>query len=219
MQNMQNISWASRVYSNIKKQQLDISEIKLHTSALSFPAKVMCSCCKKIKENFGNKIFSFGTVSKKDVSDLIKKLSGNKAAVSNDIPVSVLKESVSAYYEKLTDIFKNCVRSVTFPEILKKAEVKPVFEKGDTTSKTDYHPVSSLSNFSKIFEKLIYWQLSNYMENKFSIYLTGFRKNHVTQHALLKMIETWKTKLNMGHEVGEINMALFKAFDSLNVMN
>ena len=33
------------------------------------------------------------------------------------------------------------------------------------------------------------------------------------------MIETWKTKLNMGHEVGEIYMALFKAFDSLNVMN
>ena len=57
------------------------------------------------------------------------------------------------------------------------------------------------------------------MENKFSIYLTGFRKNHVTQHALLKMIETWKTKLNMDHEVGEIYMALFKAFDSLNVMN
>ena len=44
------------------------------------------------------------------------------------------------------------------------------------------------------------------MQNKFSIYLTGFRKNHGTQHALLKMIETWKTKLNMGHKVGVIYM-------------
>ena len=54
------------------------------------------------------------------------------------------------------------------------------------------------------------------MQNKFSIYLTGFRKNHGTQHALLKMIETWKTKLNMGHKVGVIYMDLSKAFDSLN---
>ena len=79
------------------------------------------------------------------------KLPGNKAIVSNDIPVSVLKESVSAYYEKLTDIFKNCIRSGTFPEILQKAEGTPVFKKGDPTSKTDYRPVSTSSNFSKNF--------------------------------------------------------------------
>ena len=54
------------------------------------------------------------------------------------------------------------------------------------------------------------------MQNKFSVYLTGFRKNHGTQHALLKMIETWKTKLNMGHEVGVTYTDLSKAFDSLN---
>ena len=54
------------------------------------------------------------------------------------------------------------------------------------------------------------------MQNKFSIYFIGFWKNHGTQHTLLKMIETWKTKLNMGHEVGVIFMNLSKAFDSLN---
>ena len=54
------------------------------------------------------------------------------------------------------------------------------------------------------------------MQNKFSIYLKGFRKNHATQPTLLKMIETWKTKLNMGHKVGVIYMDLSKAFDSLN---
>ena len=59
--------------------------------------------CKKIKESFGNETFYFETISKRDVSNLIKQLAGNKATVSNDIPVSVLKESVSAYYEILTD--------------------------------------------------------------------------------------------------------------------
>ena len=60
------------------------------------------------------------------------------------------------------------------------------------------------------------------MQNKFSVCVTGFRKttgfrkNHSTQHALLKMIETLKTKLNIGHKVGVIYMDLSKAFDSLN---
>ena len=54
------------------------------------------------------------------------------------------------------------------------------------------------------------------MQNKCSIYITGFWKNQGTQHLLLRMIETWKTKLNMGHKVGVIYMDLSKAFASLN---
>ena len=69
---------------------------------------------------------------------MIKERPGNKAIVSNDIPVSVPKESVSAYYQKLTDIFNSCIRSGTFPEILRNTEVTPVFKKDDPTSKTDY---------------------------------------------------------------------------------
>ena len=40
------------------------------------------------------------------------------------------------------------------------------------------------------------------MSDKFSKYLTGFRKNHNTQHALLNMIENWKSNLNKGNEIG-----------------
>ena len=54
------------------------------------------------------------------------------------------------------------------------------------------------------------------MQTIFSIYLTGFRKNHGTQYALFKMTETWKTNLNMGHKVSVIQMDLSKAIDSVN---
>ena len=54
---------------------------------------------KTVKEKFGKNIFSFEPVSKKDVLNLIEKLPGNKATCSNDIPVSVLKESISLYFE------------------------------------------------------------------------------------------------------------------------
>ena len=54
------------------------------------------------------------------------------------------------------------------------------------------------------------------MENKFSKYLTGFRKNHNIPNFLLRMIESWKAKLNNGSKVGVIITDLSKAFDSLN---
>ena len=52
------------------------------------------------------------------------------------------------------------------------------------------------------------------MENKFSIYLTGFRNNQSTQNSLLRMIEPWKAKLNNGSKVGVIIMDLSKALEA-----
>ena len=75
--------------------------------------------------------------------------------------IKLLFQMRSVYYQKLTYIFNNYIKSGTFPEILKKAEVTAVFKKGDPTSKTDYRPVSTLSNFSKYFEKLVYLELNN----------------------------------------------------------
>ena len=54
------------------------------------------------------------------------------------------------------------------------------------------------------------------MENKFFKYVTGFRKNHNTQNSTLKMIKSWKAKLNNGSKIEVIIMDLSKAFDSLS---
>ena len=49
-----------------------------------------------------------------------------------------------------------------------------------------------------------------------SSFITGFRKNHNTQHSLLKMLELWKEALDKGKSVGAIFMNLSKVFDTLN---
>ena len=82
--------------------------------------------------------------------------------------------------------------------------------------KENYRPVSILSHISKIFERLAFNQIEKYFESKFSKLLTGFRKNHGTQNALIKMIELWKKALDEGNKVGAIFMDLSKAFDTLN---
>ena len=63
---------------------------------------------------------------------------------------------------------------------MKVTEVSPVFKKLENISKDNYRPISTLRNFAELLESIIYLQLNDYMENKFSKYLTGFRKNHNT---------------------------------------
>ena len=104
----------------------------------------------------------------------------------------IIKDAAHVYSHRLTIIFNNCIKNSKFPDILKYADITPVFKKGDTTDKSNYRPISTLSNFSKIFEKLIYSQVNSYMEAKLSKYLAGFRRNHNAQHALLRMIESWR---------------------------
>ena len=99
---------------------------------------------------------------------------------------------------------------------MKIAQISPVFKKLDNTSKDNYRSISTLSNFTKLFQSILFTQLNRYMQKFFSKYLTNFRKNHNTQNFLLSMIESWKVSLNNGSKVGIIIMELSKAFDSLN---
>ena len=50
--------------------------------------------------------------------------------------------------------------------------------------------MSTLSNFSKIFERPIHNHVNSYMEPKFFKYLVRFCRNHDTQHPLLRVRET-----------------------------
>ena len=64
--------------------------------------------------------------------------------------------------------------------------------------------------------RIIFNQISTYFEMYFSSFLTGFRKNHNTQHSLLKMLQLWREAPGKGKPVGAIFLDLSKAFDILN---
>ena len=80
------------------------------------------------------------------------------------MPVKIIINLVHIYSKVLTNIFNDCVKSGKFPDVLKYADITPVFKIGDTTDKTNYRPISTLSNFSKDFEKMIYIQINSFME-------------------------------------------------------
>ena len=64
-----------------------------------------------------------------------------------------------------------------------------MYKKSDPLQKENYRPVSLLPHVSKIFERIIHKQITNYMTDKLahSHSITGFRKSHGTQNSLVVM--------------------------------
>ena len=57
------------------------------------------------------------------------------------------------------------VSSGTYPSKLKKAKIIPIFKDDDPTAPNNYRPISLLSNFNKIFEKIMYKRLKTFIDD------------------------------------------------------
>ena len=144
----------------------------------------------------------------------IKDLKSNKS-VGGDISTNILKEC-NFTFSALADCVNKSFENGAFPDCLKEANVSPIFKKDDPLDKENYRPVSILPLLSKVFEKLIYKQLSNYAESFLSSILCGFRKAHNTQqHALFKLLHSWQKELDQKGFVVTILMDLSKAYDCI----
>ena len=105
----------------------------------------------------------------------------------------------------------DCPLKGSFPDSLKLANITPVHKKHEPTDKENYRPVSVLP-LSKIFERLIYDQLNEYLDQYRNSLLFGFRKAHSTQHALFRLLQKWQNELEKSGFVETILMDLSKAY-------
>ena len=144
----------------------------------------------------------------------VKKDPKSNKSVGGDIPTNILKEC-NFTFSVLADCINKSFENGAFSDCLKEANVTPVFEKDDPLDKENYLPVCILQLLSKFFEKLIYKQLSNYIESSLSFILCGFRKAHNTQHVLIKLLHSWQKELDQKGYVGTILIDLSKAHDCI----
>ena len=118
----------------------------------------------KIKSKYAiQEMFSVKPVTVKHVENIIKNIPNNKAS-GEEIPLNILKQSRFSY-EMLTDCINDAIVGENiFPDSLKFADITPVDKKDEKTNKESYRPVSVLPLISKVFERIIYYQLSKYLE-------------------------------------------------------
>ena len=90
-----------------------------------------------------------------------------------------------------------------------------LYEREDQLNKVNYRPVSLLTVVYKIYESVMFDQVSDYFGSIFEDLLCVFRKKYSCQYTLIKAIDDWKVSLDRNQMIGAVFMDLSKAFDCL----
>ena len=158
--------------------------------------------------------FYLNPCDEEEIKQIIGGLENGKAS---DIPVIVLKKASNSLAKHLSEFFNWFMNNGLFPSILKTGCITPIYKKGDPRYLDNYRPVSTLPIFGKVYEKIIYNRLYDYLTAMNIIYSRqfGFRKMHSTSHAVNYSVNRILSETEHKKHVIGIFIDLSKAFDTI----
>ena len=153
-----------------------------------------------------------------EVERVISSLKNSRAGW-DEIPTFVAKKCVYSYLKPLTYLINRSFTEDVFPEELKLARVVPILKAGDPSQIANYRPISVLTFFSKVFEKIMYNCILKFMDDNHVFYehQYGFRQKHSTQQAIITLVDKIITSLDKGDIVISVFLDLKKAFDTVDL--
>ena len=142
----------------------------------------------------------------------------NSAAGYDSLPGFIMKQCADKYIVPLTHIINLSITKGYFPEEFKLGKVFPIFKSGDDQNIQIYRPISILSFFSKIFEKIIASHIMDFLDTNNILYdkQFEFRKSHSTSHAIITLVEKVSRALDTGKFIVGVFLDLKKAFDTVD---
>ena len=149
----------------------------------------------------------------KAIDNLENKNSSGHDGISNTL-LKTIKNDIS---QSLTIIINQMLTTGIFPDAFKLSKVIPLFKKGDSSLLVNYRPISLLPTISKVFERVIHDQMYEYF-NQFNLLAEqqyGFRKQHSTEYAAIKLIDHVSKEMEAGKTPTSVYIDLSKAFDTL----
>ena len=170
-------------------------------------AKIVYSKIKLWNKSFKNFLspeindsFLITSSNKKEIYKVISSFNSNKSCGPNSIPTNVLHFLQDQISNHLATICNLSFSTGVFPAILKIVKVIPIYKKNSKLEVSNYRPNSLLSNFDKIFEKLMHSRLIEFLKGKQILYYRqfGFRKDFSTNHAILTLLKSIQKALDDG---------------------
>lgn len=130
-----------------------------------------------------------------------------------------MKKHAAVIVPPLTYIYNLALSTGKFPNVFKKAIIHPIYKSGDRSRVDNYRPISVLTAFSKILERVMNSRLVSYLENYNLIAPTqfGFRSGKSTSDAVHELTDYVVTNMDGGDKVMAIFLDLAKAFDTVSV--
>ena len=105
----------------------------------------------------------------------------------------------------------------TFPDLMKLAEVIPLYKGKSRESETNYRPISLLTTMSKVVEKVVYSRVYTFLSNTGQICESqyGFRSKHSCEHAVAHVVGSVLKNLENNKSTISVMLDLSKAFDTI----
>jgi len=156
-----------------------------------------------------------GNTTPEHVTKIIKKLQPKYSFDIQGVSTKMIKHIVNEIAAPLSHIFNISLRSGTFPAKLKQCRVIPIFKNGDSLECDNYRPISLLSSFSKILEKIVAEKLVHHLLSNDLVYnhQYGFLPKRSTEHNLMQLLDFATKALNDGMYCIGVFLDLRKAFD------
>ena len=145
-------------------------------------------------------------------------MNDSKSAGVDRVSIKAIK-IISPYITKpLEHIINKSLIEGIFPEHLKKAEVIPVFKSGEDKKATNYRPISLISNFAKIYEKILKDRINSFITKHdiINYYQFGFQKGKNTEGAIKIVTDQICEAIDDNIPCISIFLDLAKAFDTVN---
>jgi hypothetical protein len=156
-----------------------------------------------------------GNTTPEHVAKIIRKLQPKYSCDIQGVSTKMIKSIGNEIAAPLSHIFNIGLRSGTFPTKLKQCRVIPIFKNGDTLECDNYRPISLLSSFSKILEKIVAEKLLYHLSTNDLLYnhQYGFLPKRSTEHNLMQILDFATKALNDGMYCIGVFLDLRKAFD------
>ena len=152
-----------------------------------------------------------------EVFDVLKTLKTGKASDPDGINYRVLVEAAVQLAPHFCDLFKQSLNTSLVPSSWKISNVCPVFKSGDPSILSIYRPVSLLSSIDKVFERIIFKHVYNYLKDTdfFTRHQSGFMPGDSTINQITYLYNSICKALNDGLEFRVVFFDISKAFDKV----
>jgi hypothetical protein len=168
--------------------------------------------------NYYSNSFYLVPVTDHEVEKTIKNFKNSYSMGVDGFPETIIKNCGPYLIKPLVYIFNLSFQSGIFPDMLKVAKIIPIHKNGDQRIIANYRPISILSVFSKILEKIMYKRLISFLHknNILSNEQFCFRQGKSTELACHTFLNNIQEAIDKKYQVIGLFLDLSKAYDVLN---
>ena len=160
----------------------------------------------------------FQTVDEEYVLNAINRPEKGKASGPDKVTITLVKDAASSIAYPLMLIYNASLMNGIFPDIWKLARVTPIYKSGPKSDTNNYRPISVISVFSRMLERLTHDQLFEFLKTnkRLTSNQAAFRKHYSTITSLIGSTDYWYESIDHSKVNLTVFLDLKKAFDTVD---